>query len=175
MRFFKKFKYPCNIVKLFNLCISLFFRLENPIDVPKTANTKITTLQIQEQQYFGSLTCHVLRDTSNSIFNHFNATTRGLAFSNADTYDPYNFGKKREKFYNCDIYLTNSDFPDLAVDLEIVLILQPLLRRQSINVCDVPLITRQTVHIEFAEGNLIFESTLLVTLLLSIFSTVCLH
>ena len=134
----------------------LFFRLENPIDVPKTANTKITTLQIQEQQYFGSLTCHVLRDTSNSIFNHFNATTRGLAFSNADTYDPYNFGKKREKFYNCDIYLTNSDFPDLAVDLEIVLILQPLLRRQSINVCDVPLITRQTVHIEFAEGNCFF-------------------
>ena len=130
--------------------------------MPKTANTKITTLQIQEQQYFGSLTCHVLRDTSNSIFNHFNATTRGLAFSNADTYDPYNFGKKREKFYNCDIYLTNSDFPDLAVDLEIVLILQPLLRRQSINVCDVPLITRQTVHIEFAEGNLIFEFTVVL-------------
>ena len=138
-----------NLLKLF-FYISFFFRLENPINVPKTANTKITTLRIQEQQYFGSLTCHVLRDTSNSIFNHFNATTRGLAFSNADTYDPYNFGKKREKFYNCDIYLTNSDFPDLVVDLEIVLILQPLLRRQSINLCDVPLITRQTVHIEFA-------------------------
>ena len=96
--------------------------------MPKTANTKVTTLQIREERNLGSLTCHVLRDTSNPIFDHFNATTKGLAFSNADTYDPYSFGKKREKFYNCDIYLTDSSFPELAVDLEIVLILQPLLR-----------------------------------------------
>ena len=123
------------------------FRLENPINVPKTANTKITTLQIREDQHLGSLTCHILRDTSNTLFDHFNATTKGLAFSNAGTYDPYSFGKKRNKFYNCDIYLRNSNFSDLVVDLEVVLILQPLLRRQSINVCDVPLITRQTVHI----------------------------
>ena len=115
--------------------------------MPKTANTKITTLQIREDQHLGSLTCHILRDTSNTLFDHFNATTKGLAFSNAGTYDPYSFGKKRNKFYNCDIYLRNSNFSDLVVDLEVVLILQPLLRRQSINVCDVPLITRQTVHI----------------------------
>lgn len=97
--------------------------------MPKTANSKITTLQIEEQQHLGSLTCHVLRDTSKPIFDKFNATTNGLAFSNAGVYDPYDFGKKRKRFYNCDIYLTDANFEALAVDLEIVLILQPLLRR----------------------------------------------
>ena len=86
------------------------FRLENPSNVPKTADRKITTLQIKEDQYLGSLTCHVLRDTSNPLFDHFNATTGGLAFSNAGVYDPYSFGKKLQRYYNCDIYLTDANF-----------------------------------------------------------------
>ena len=67
-------------------------------------------------------------------------------------YDPYAFGQKQKRFYNCDIYLTQDDFEETLVNLEVVLILQPLLRRQGINVCDVPLITRRTVRIEF-EGH----------------------
>lgn len=99
--------------------------------MPKTANRKITTLQIREEQHFGSLTCHVLRDTSQPLFDKFNATTKGLAFTNPGTYDPYDFGKKRQRFYNCDIYLTDANFQQKMVDLEVVLILQPLIRRQG--------------------------------------------
>jgi len=99
--------------------------LENPVNVPKTANRKITTLQIKEEQHLGSLTCHVFRHASHPIFDKFNATTKGLAFSNAGTYDPYNFGKKLQRYYNCDIYLTDANFDELLVDLEVVLILQP--------------------------------------------------
>ena len=117
--------------------------------MPKTANRKITTLQIREEQHLGSLTCHVLRDTSNSLFDKFNATTTGLAFPNPSVYDPYAFGQKQQRFYNCDIYLTNDNFEENQVNLEVVLILQPLLRRQGLNICDVPLITRRTVRIEF--------------------------
>ncbi len=73
----------------------------------------------------------------------------GVAFANAGTYDPYAFGKKTERFYNCDIRLRRADFPEKAVDLEVVLILQPLLRSNGKNVCDVPVVTRQTVRIEF--------------------------
>ena len=97
----------------------------------------------------GSLTCHVLRDTSKTIFNNFNATTSGLIFSSANTYDPYDFGRKRERLYNCDIFLTDANFDDLSVDLEVVLILQPLIRRRGGNRCDAPIITRTTVRIEF--------------------------
>ena len=64
------------------LIITLFFllfRLENPVNVPKTANRKITTLQIKEEQHLGSLTCHVFRHTSHPIFDKFNATTQGKA------------------------------------------------------------------------------------------------
>ena len=86
----------------------------------------------------------------------------GLAFANAGTYDPYNFGKKLQRFYNCDIYLTDANFEELVVDLEVVLILQPLIRRRpGINNCDQPLITRQTVRIEF-EG---YQSTVCYHLL----------
>ena len=124
--------------------------MENPVNVPKTASHKITTLQIEESRHLGSLTCHVLRDTSKPVFDKFNATTNGLAFTDANTYDPYDFGKKRTRFYNCDIFLIDANFPDLAVDLEVVLILQPLIRRsRGQTVCDVPLITRKTVRIEF--------------------------
>ena len=64
--------------------------------------------------------------------------------------------KKLQRFYNCDIYLTDANFEELVVDLEVVLILQPLIRRRpGINNCDQPLITRQTVRIEF-EG---YQST----------------
>ena len=106
------------------------------------------------QQNFSRLL--MFRHASHPIFDKFNATTKGLAFSNAGTYDPYNFGKKLQRFYNCDIYLTDANFEELVVDLEVVLILQPLIRRSpGINNCDQPLITRQTVRIEF-EG---YQST----------------
>ena len=129
--------------------------------MPKTANRKITTLQIKEEQHLGSLTCHVFRHASHPIFDKFNATTKGLTFANPGTYDPYHFGKKLQRFYNCDIYLTDANFDELVVDLEVVLILQPLIRRRGINACDQPLITRQTVRIEF-EG---YQSTVCVNYL----------
>ena len=94
--------------------------------------------------------------------NYFILPISGLAFANAGTYDPYNFGKKLQRFYNCDIYLTDANFEELVVDLEVVLILQPLIRRRpGINNCDQPLITRQTVRIEF-EG---YQSTVCYHLL----------
>ena len=100
----------------------------------------------------------MFRHASHPIFDKFNATTKGLAFSNAGTYDPYNFGKKLQRYYNCDIYLTDANFDELVVDLEVVLILQPLIRRRGGNSCDQPLITRQTVRIEF-EG---YKSTVCI-------------
>jgi hypothetical protein len=111
----------------------------------------LTTLQIREEQYLGSLTCHILKDTSKTIFDNFIARSDGIAFSGSPgTYDPYSFGKKQQRFYNCDIFLGDKpNFQELAVDLEVVLILQPLLRRNGKNVCDVPLITKQNVRIEF--------------------------
>ena len=69
-------------------------------------HTKLTTLQIREDQHFGSLTCHVLRDRDEPVFDHFEAnSSSGTYFSSADTYDPYNFGKKTRRVYHCDIFL----------------------------------------------------------------------
>ena len=113
-------------------------------------------LHYYSSQYFSKLL--VFRHASHPIFDKFNATTKGLAFSNAGTYDPYNFGKKLQRYYNCDIYLTDANFDELVVDLEVVLILQPLIRRRGGNSCDQPLITRQTVRIEF-EG---YKSTVCI-------------
>ena len=102
-----------------------------------------------------------LQDISHSVITLY-FRIPGLAFANAGTYDPYNFGKKLQRFYNCDIYLTDANFEELVVDLEVVLILQPLIRRRpGINNCDQPLITRQTVRIEF-EG---YQSTVCYHLL----------
>ena len=48
---------------------------------------------------------------------------------------------------------TNFDAP--VVDLEVILILQPLTGRNGRNICDVPVIARQTVTIDFGgEGTL---------------------
>ena len=41
--------------------------------------------------------------------------------------------------------LQNNDFQENEVDLEVALILQPLLRRNGKNVCDVPVIARQVI------------------------------
>ncbi len=45
--------------------------VDEPKNVKKVANAKLTTLRIKEVQHFGSLTCHVLRDTSNKLFDNF--------------------------------------------------------------------------------------------------------
>jgi hypothetical protein len=56
--------------------------------------------------YFGSLTCHVLRDRDKPVFDHFEANSSGgTVFSTADTYDPYSFGKRTKRVYHCDIFL----------------------------------------------------------------------
>ena len=41
------------------------------------------------------------------------------------------------------VFFQSNDFQDNEVDLEVALILQPLLRRNGKNVCDVPVIARQ--------------------------------
>lgn len=49
-------------------------------------------------------------------------------------------------------FQVTSDFSETVVDLEVVLILQPLLERSGNNICDVPVIARQTVSIKFERG-----------------------
>ena len=62
----------------------------------KVPNSHVTSLEIHEERFFGSLTCHVLRDRNNTIFDHFVANS-STAFDNADAYDPYIYGKKTHR------------------------------------------------------------------------------
>jgi hypothetical protein len=80
--------------------------VENPVRAKKVPDTKLTSLEIREELYFGSLTCHVLRDRDKPVFDHFEANSSGgTVFSTADTYDPYSFGKRTKRVYHCDIFL----------------------------------------------------------------------
>ena len=132
----------------------------------KVRGSLLTSLEIRESVNLGSLTCHVLRDTSQVVqdiiesltrrpgyylvvfifqplFDYFvaNSSTR---FGSPGTYDPYAYGKRTRRSQRCDVYLRDdpkaSFFQQRSppdIDLEIVLILQPLLGRNGKNVCDV--------------------------------------
>lgn len=69
-----KRKYNLKYRYLLNHCLS-FTRVDNPVRAEKVANTRLTTLQIHEERYFGSLTCHVVRDVNNTLYDHFFANS----------------------------------------------------------------------------------------------------
>lgn len=128
--------------------------MESPVRVAKVGMTKLTSLKILEEQHLGSLTCHVLRDPSKpSAFDSFAANSTTEFSSRPDTYDPHVYGRRRRKTFRCDVYLLDADFPDDTVDLDLVLILQPLLKVNEKNLCDTPLIARQTVQFIFESSS----------------------
>ena len=92
----------------------------------KVSNSHLTTLRILEEKYLGSLTCHVIKDPDVPLFEHFHANA-STVFRSANVYEPFSFGKPTHRFITCDIYLKDADFPEKEVDLEIALLLQPLL------------------------------------------------
>ena len=49
------------------------------------------------------------------------------------------------------MYLKDTDFKADKVDLEVVLILQPLLERNGRNPCDVPVVGRERIRIAFTD------------------------
>jgi hypothetical protein len=111
----------------------------------------VTSLHVLEERYFGSLTCHVLRSVDRPVFEHFvaNAST---VFRQPGAYDPYAYGRKTHRYFACDVYLLDAAFDEAFVDLDVALILQPVLARNGAGKCDAPLVARQTVRIDFDGG-----------------------
>ena len=56
----------------------IFCRSQSPVYVRKSSRSFLTSLTIKESRNLGSLTCHVLRDASQPVFDHFmaNSSTR---------------------------------------------------------------------------------------------------
>ena len=92
----------------------------------KIPNSHLTTLRIVEEKYLGSLTCHVIKDPDEPLFEHFHANA-STVFKSANVYEPFSFGKPTHRIITCDIYLKDDDFAEKEVDLEVALLLQPLL------------------------------------------------
>ncbi len=125
--------------------------MDNPIYAEKVPGRKLTSLRILEEQHFGSLLCHVLRQKEKPLFDHFLANASS-AFKSPGAYDAFIYGKKTHRFLSCDVYLVDDFFDEQEVDLDVILILHPLLKRNSRNICDTPTVAQQTVTIKFGDG-----------------------
>ncbi len=132
-------------------------RVENPVHARKSPGSLLTTLHIVEERHLGSLTCHVLRSPEKErVYSHFLANSSTVFRDRPGAYDPHIFGRRTQRVLACNVYLRgDADFaaslPDCRVDLEVALILQPVTDRNGLNVCDVPIVARQTVTILFDE------------------------
>ncbi|XP_071745045.1 uncharacterized protein [Lepeophtheirus salmonis] len=125
----------------------------NPVIVEeRREGSKITTIQIREDRYLGSLTCHILQDSGQSFQTHFSAES--VTEFPGSSYDIFRFGKPlpKKRYFDCDIFLSNIEGlskEEISIDLDVVLLLQPLnlANAASSNPCTNPIVSRKKLTI----------------------------
>ncbi len=89
-------------------------------------------------------------------------------------YDAAIYGKKTHRRLECNVYLRDTDFEEGTVNIEISLILRPILRRTVKNVCDSPILRTEaralkTSSLKFCSQSCFCCSMIKVTGVLTIF------
>ena len=92
--------------------VSEFVSYPTSVEIPRVSPIKVATLIVRENSYFGTARCSLLYDLSDPrqvVYRNFKIEERSLS-------------NTKSKVKECDVWLTDLDFQDTSLEVEVILI-----------------------------------------------------